>query len=203
MAARFADQGATYLHVVDLDGAFAGESANEPHIQAIIRRVGIPVEVGGGVRSLEKARRLLDMGASRVIVGTRALEDREFLNTLTASLPGQVNVGVDARDGWVAVRGWTEVSQVSAEDFLAGLVGTGVAGVIYTDISRDGALTGVNVEAMRQAVLASPVPVIASGGVASLQDIQDLSHLPLFGIIVGKAFYEGRLELAAAMAALP
>ncbi len=202
MARRWADEGATYLHVVDLDGAFDGDSSNEKHVAAIVRAVSIPVEVGGGVRTLAKARRLVDLGVDRVIVGTRALESREFVDTLVAALPGRVNVGVDARDGMVAVKGWTETSGTRATDFLASLKGSGVAGIIYTDISRDGALAGVNADAMRAACGATDIPVIASGGVTAAEDIRALKELPLFGIIVGKALYENRLTLAGAMAAL-
>lgn len=202
MARRWADEGATYLHVVDLDGAFDGESENERHIREIAKAIAIPVEVGGGVRTLEKARRLVDMGVARVIVGTRALESRRFIDELVAALPGRVNIGVDARDGLVAIRGWTETSSIGAVDFLAELRGSGVSAIIYTDISRDGALAGVNVEAMRAACAATDVPIIASGGVASAADIAALKDLPLFGIIVGKALYEGKLTLAEAMAAL-
>ncbi len=202
MARRWADEGATYLHVVDLDGAFDGESENEPHIRDIVRAVNIPVEAGGGVRTLDKARRLVDMGVERVITGTKALESRSFVDELLAALPGRVNIGVDARDGLVAIKGWTETSGVRAEDFLAGFSGSGVAAIIYTDISRDGALAGVNAQAMRTACAATDVPIIASGGVTSAQDIRALRDLPLFGVITGKALYEGRLTLREAMAAL-
>ncbi len=202
MARRWADAGATYLHVVDLDGAFDGESANEPHIRDIVAAVSVPVEVGGGIRSLDKAKRLVDMGVSRVIVGTRALESRDFVDDLVAALPGHVNVGIDARDGKVAIKGWTETSGTDAAEFLASFTGSGVSGIIYTDISRDGALVGVNVPAMRAACAATDVPIIASGGVTSADDIRALRDLPLFGIIVGKALYEERLTLADAMAAL-
>ncbi len=202
MARRWADEGATYLHVVDLDGAFDGDSRNEKHIEAIVKAVRVPVEVGGGVRTAAKAKRLVELGAHRVIVGTRALESRAFVDELVAALPGRVNVGVDARDGMVAVKGWTETSGVAAADFLASFAGSGVAGIIYTDISRDGALAGVNVEAMRAACRATDIPVIASGGVASEEDIRALRDLPLFGVIVGKALYEGRLTLARAMTAV-
>lgn len=202
MARRWADQGATYLHVVDLDGAFDGESGNEPHIAEIVRAVTMPVEVGGGIRSLDKARRLVDMGVERVILGTRALESRAFVEELVRELPGHVNIGVDARDGMVAVKGWTETSGVAAEAFLASFTGSGVSGIIYTDISRDGALAGVNVPAMETACRATDVPIIASGGVTSVADIRALRDLPLFGIITGKALYEGRLTLPEAMAAL-
>lgn len=202
MARRWADEGATYLHIVDLDGAFDGDSGNERHIGEIVGAVSVPVEVGGGIRTVEKARRLVDLGVDRVIVGTRALESRVFVDELLAALPGRVNIGVDARGGKVAIRGWTETSGVDSFVFLASLRGSGVSGVIYTDISRDGAMAGVNVEAMRAACAATDVPIIASGGVTSVADIVALRDLPLFGIITGKAIYEGRLTLAEAMAAL-
>ena len=202
MARRWADQGATYLHVVDLDGAFDGDSNNEKHIEAIVKAVSIPVEVGGGVRTLDKAKRLVGFGVDRVIVGTRALESRDFVDELVKALPGHVNVGIDARDGMVAIKGWTETSGTKAADFLASFTGSGVSGIIYTDISRDGALAGVNVDAMRAACAATDVPIIASGGVTSAEDVRALKNLPLFGIIVGKALYEERLTIADAMAAL-
>ncbi len=202
MARHWADQGATYLHVVDLDGAFDGDSNNEQHIKEIVKAVPIPVEVGGGVRTLEKAKRLADIGVDKIIVGTRALESRDFVNELVAALPGKVNIGIDARNGMVAIKGWTETSETPAADFLASFAGSGVSGIIYTDISRDGALAGVNVDAMRAACAATDVPIIASGGVTSVEDIAALKNLPLFGIIVGKALYEKRMTLAEAMAAL-
>lgn len=202
MALRWAGEGATYLHVVDLDGAFDGESANEPHIRDIVKALDIPVEVGGGIRTLDKAKRLADYGVDRIIVGTRALESREFVDQLVAALPGRVNIGVDARDGLVAINGWTTTSGVKAAEFLASLDGSGVSGIIFTDISRDGALAGANVDAMRQACRATSIPIIASGGVTNIDDVINLKELPLFGIIVGKALYEGRMTLAQAMAAL-
>ncbi len=202
MALRWAEAGATYLHVVDLDGAFDSVSENEKHIAEIVKALSIPVEVGGGIRTLEKAKRLVDCGVDRVIIGTKALESRAFLNELLEKLPGKVNVGVDARDGYVAVKGWTETSTTPADEFLASLSGSGVAAIIYTDISRDGALQGANVEAMKIATEATDVPIIASGGVTSPEDIQALSKLPLFGIIVGKALYDGHMTLPQAMDAL-
>ena len=202
MARRWADHGATWLHVVDLDGAFGGGNANEPHIRDIVKAVNVPVQVGGGIRSLEKARRLREFGVERVILGTRALESRQFVDQLLAALPGRVNIGIDARDGLVAVKGWTETSRISAIDFLASFNGSGAAAIIYTDISRDGALAGVNVDAMGAACRATDIPVIASGGVASVADIHALRAFPLFGVIVGKALYEERLTLREAMAAL-
>lgn len=201
-AKRWADEGATYLHVVDLDGAFDGVSQNEKHIEAIVKSLVIPVEVGGGIRTLEKAQRLVSYGVDRVIIGTKALEDGALLRSMITALPGRVNVGVDARDGYVSVKGWTETSGKKAEDFLRELSGMGVAAIIYTDISRDGALAGVNYEAMKRATEVTDVPIIASGGVTSVEDIRKLKDLPLFGIISGKALYDGRLTLAEAMAAL-
>lgn len=202
MALRWQDEGATYLHVVDLDGAFDGESANAPHLKEILANVKIPVEIGGGIRTLEKAKKYCDWGAARVIIGTKALEDRALLESMVAALPGHVNVGVDAKDGMVAVRGWTETSGVKAEDFLAALSPLDLGAIIYTDISRDGALQGVNVPAMRRATEVTRIPIIASGGVTSVADIRALAPLPLFGIISGKALYDGRLTLRDAMAAL-
>ncbi len=202
MAQRWVDEGATYLHVVDLDGAFDGVSENEGYIKEIAQTVSVPVEIGGGIRTLEKAQRLVDYGVERVIIGTKALEDRAFLDELIEKLPGKVNVGVDARDGFVSIKGWTETSGKQAEDFLAELSGSGIGAIIYTDISRDGALAGVNVEAMQRAIKATDIPIIASGGVTSVEDIKALSKLELFGIISGKALYDGRLSLKEAMAAL-
>ena len=205
-ALRWLEAGARFLHVVDLDGAFDGASRNEPHLARIAELCAkaspaVPLQVGGGVRDAAKFRRLIELGASRVVVGTRALEDRAFLDELLARHPGKAVVGVDARDGRVAVRGWTQTTEKSAEDFLRSLSGSGAAGVVYTDISRDGAMAGANIEAMRRACGATDIPVIASGGVTSAEDVRALAVLPLFGAIVGKALYEGRLTLAEAEAA--
>ena len=194
-AERWFEEGATFLHVVDLDGAFDGVSQNEAHILDIARNAPVPVEVGGGIRSLDKARRLIDGGVSRIIIGTKALEDRAFLDKLIAEMPGQVHVGIDAKDGQVAVRGWVEKSTVTAEDFLRELSGTSLGAIIYTDISRDGAMKGANIAAMRRATEITDVPIIASGGVTTLEDVRALSTLPLFGIIIGKALYEGTITL--------
>ncbi len=200
-AQRWADAGATYLHVVDLDGAFEGESGNEEHILAIAQALSIPVEVGGGIRTVEKARRLIDGGVARVIVGTKAVE-ADFLDALLEAIPGRVNVGVDARDGFVALKGWVEKSAIRAEDLIRDISARPIGAIIYTDISRDGALQGPNVDAMRRATEIASVPIIASGGVSSAADIRALAELPLFGIIVGKALYDGRLTLQDAHAAL-
>jgi phosphoribosylformimino-5-aminoimidazole carboxamide ribotide isomerase len=197
-AKRWLDDGARWLHVVDLDGAFEAERSNESDVLAIAAAMEIPVEVGGGIRDVAKARRLVEGGVDRVIIGTRALEDRGFVDQLLAEMPGHVHVGIDARDGYVAVRGWTETSRVRADRMLQSFSGSGLGAIIYTDISRDGALAGPNLEAMQAATEATDVPIIASGGVSSAEDVRALSHLPLFGIIIGKALYDGRLTLAEA-----
>jgi phosphoribosylformimino-5-aminoimidazole carboxamide ribotide isomerase len=194
-AKRWLDEGATYLHVVDLDGAFDGESENEKHIIDIAKNSSVPVEVGGGIRTVEKAARLIEGGVERVIIGTKALEDRDFLFGLLDKFPGHVNVGIDAKDGFVAVKGWVEKSDVKAEDFLLELKGKPVGAIIYTDISRDGALQGPNIPSIKRATEITDIPIIASGGVTTLDDIKELSELPLFGIISGKALYDGRINL--------
>jgi phosphoribosylformimino-5-aminoimidazole carboxamide ribotide isomerase len=201
-ARRWVDEGATFLHVVDLDGAFAGEAGgNEEHVLAIAREAPVPVQCGGGIRSLEKARRLVAGGVDRVVIGTRALEDRGFVDELVAELAGHVHVGIDARDGYVAVKGWTETSGVPAEELLASFRGSGLGAIVYTDISRDGALAGPNLPAMQRATEVTDVPLIASGGVTTVEHVRALAALPLFGIIIGKALYDGRLALAEARAA--
>jgi phosphoribosylformimino-5-aminoimidazole carboxamide ribotide isomerase len=201
-ARHWADQGASRLHVVDLDGALEGAGGNERHIRDILGAVAIPLEVGGGIRDAAKAGRLIDWGADRVIIGTRALESRRFVDKLLQAFPGRINVGIDARGGRVAIKGWTETTGLAAVDFLASFSGTGVAEIIYTDISRDGTLSGVNLPAMREACLATDIPIIASGGVSTLDDLKALGELPLFGIIIGKALYDGKLSLQDARAAL-
>ncbi|MHC4870525.1 MAG: 1-(5-phosphoribosyl)-5-[(5-phosphoribosylamino)methylideneamino]imidazole-4-carboxamide isomerase [Planctomycetota bacterium] len=198
-AINWIEQGATYLHVVDLDGAFDGESENEKHIAEIANESPVPIEVGGGIRTVEKAGRLIEMGVDKIIIGTKALESREFLYDLIREFPDKINVGVDAKDGMVAVKGWVEKSDVVAEDFLRELSGSGVSRIIYTDISRDGALQGVNTESITRATQMTDIPIIASGGVTTIEDIKELAKLPLFGIITGKALYDGRINLREAL----
>lgn len=198
-AMNWVEQGATYLHIVDLDGAFDGESENEKHIAEIAKKSPVPIEVGGGIRTMEKAGRLLDLGVDRVIIGTKALESRDFIYGLLEKFPGRINVGIDAKDGMVAIKGWVEKSDVKAEDFLKELSGSGVGAIIYTDISRDGALQGPNIESIKRATEITDIPIIASGGVTTLDDIKALSKLPLFGIISGKALYDGRINLKDAL----
>ena len=201
MAQRWLDLGARRLHVVDLDGAFAGRPVNQRWVEAIVAAAGdVPVQVGGGVRDAEAALAYLEAGASQVIVGTRAVEEPEFLGALAARWPGRIILGLDARDGKAATRGWTETSAAWDVDVVSALAEIEVFAVIYTDIARDGTLCGVNVDATRRLAVASPVPVIASGGVRNLADLRALKALGdslLLGAISGSALYEGVLDFRA------
>ena len=203
MAKRWRDAGARRLHVVDLDGAFAGEPVHAELVAAIIEAVGdLPVQIGGGIRSVEAASAYLDAGASQVIAGTRALEDADFLRTLVERFPGQVILGLDARDGRIATRGWTAGSDADALAFAAGLEGLDLFAIVYTDIARDGMLVGVNAQATKRLAQVASVPVIASGGVKNLDDLRTLKALGLpperlLGAISGSALYERTLDFQA------
>ena len=202
MGRRWVDEGARYLHVVDLDGAVSGAPVNGDAIAALCAKLSIPVEVGGGVRTVECAGAILALGADRVIFGTAALEQPAVVADACRRFPGRVAVGIDARDGKVAVKGWVETSAVSAVDLARRLAGSGAACIIYTDIERDGTQQGVNVTATRALAQAIDIPVIASGGVGSLQDIAAL--LPsepdgVTGVIVGRALYTGAVRLSDAL----
>jgi len=203
MARHWAGLGAQWLHVVDLNGAVEGEPRNASQIEAIVRAVKIPVQVGGGIRSLETIRRYVLIGVRRVVLGTAALQDRSLLEKATADFPARVLVGIDAKGGKVAVKGWTDVSETTARDLLRTLSGFALAGVIYTDIARDGMLGGPNLEALKEVTACSSSPVIASGGISRVEDIMALRALGsrIEGVIIGKALYEGKLTLAAAIAA--
>ncbi len=203
MARQWESGGAGWLHVVDLNGAVDGLPRNAEQIQAIVRAVSIPVQVGGGIRTLETVRHYLGMGVQRVVLGTAALRDRSLLEKATRDIPGQVLVGIDARQGKVAIRGWTDVSETSATALLGTLADFALAGVIYTDIARDGMLGGPNLAALREVAAVSALPIIASGGVTSVEDIAALRQLGprIAGVIIGKALYDGKLDLRAALAA--
>jgi phosphoribosylformimino-5-aminoimidazole carboxamide ribotide isomerase len=192
-ARRWSDAGAELIHVVDLDGALDGVSVNAATIEAIGAALPGRVQVGGGIRAVETAERYLAAGVRRVVVGTRAAEDAPWLRETCAALPGRVCVGIDARDGFVAVRGWQEITRRRAADLLAEVEAAGAAAVIYTDIARDGMLSGPNVEATRRLAEAATVPVIASGGVSRAADVRALRPLGLEGVIVGRALYGGCL----------
>lgn len=200
MARHWQDEGALRLHIVDLDGARDGVRANADVIARLLRSVTIPVQVGGGIRSLEAAHALLEQGADRVIVGTRAAEEPDILRDWIASLGAEhVIVGVDARDGRVATHGWQIATELSVLDFCAHLSRLGVRRIVYTDVARDGLLGGPNLELTRQ--VAMQLAVIGSGGVASLEDLLALADAGAEGAIIGTALYEGRLQLRDAMAA--
>ena len=204
-ARTFEAQGFEYLHVVDLDGAFAGESRNGDAVEAILRAVKMPVQLGGGIRTLGHIENWLGKGLSRVILGTVALRDPALVKVAAARFPGQVAVGIDARGGKVAVEGWAETSELDAIEMARRFEGAGVAAIIYTDIDRDGVLTGINWAGTLALARAVTIPVIASGGLASMEDIERLSRPEcqiLEGAISGRALYDGRIDPAAALAAL-
>ncbi|MGH7163929.1 MAG: 1-(5-phosphoribosyl)-5-[(5-phosphoribosylamino)methylideneamino]imidazole-4-carboxamide isomerase [Nitrospiraceae bacterium] len=203
MARHWERLGARLLHVVDLDGAVGGQPRNQAEIEGILKSVSVPIQVGGGIRSLETIRGYLAQGVARVVLGTAVLQDRALLGQACAEFPHRILVGLDARDGKLAVKGWTSQSETSARDFLQTLRDYPLAGVIYTDITRDGMLQGPNLDALRDIVADSPVPVIASGGIARVEDIRAIKSLGsrVEGAIIGKALYDGQLDLAAAIVA--
>ena len=202
-ARLFADAGASHLHVVDLDGAFAGASVNGSAVESIIAAFPGKVQVGGGIRDRAGVDRWLALGVERVIIGTAALKDPEFVRSAARDLPGRIVVGVDARDGMVATEGWADVSDVAVVDLARRFEDAGVASLLFTDIGRDGLLKGVNIDATVDLARRVDIPVIASGGVKGLDDIHVLAlhaHEGIEGVITGRALYEGRLDLAAAIA---
>ncbi len=205
MAQQWLDQGATRLHLVDLDGAKGGHPVNSEVIGAIARRLSIPVQLGGGLRDRDSVARVLDRGIERAILGTAAVEQPQLVEQLCQEFPGQIAVGIDARDGWVATRGWLETSQVKATDLAQQMAQFGVAAIIYTDIHRDGTLSGPNREALRELAEAITPPVIASGGVSSVSDLLALLSLEPVGVsgaIVGRALYTGDVSLKEAIRAV-
>jgi phosphoribosylformimino-5-aminoimidazole carboxamide ribotide isomerase len=199
MARRWVDQGAAYLHLVDLDGAREGRPVNGDSVRRIVEAAGVPCQLGGGLRSAEHVAEALRWGVARVILGTRALKDPAGCEELCRRFPQQVALGIDARQGRVATQGWLEESETTALELARRCAGWPLAALIYTDISRDGMLAGPNVEATAELARAVSVPVIASGGVTTLDDVRRLAGRGLAGCIIGRALYEGRLDLAAAI----
>lgn len=195
MARRWVSEGARYLHLVDLDGAKEGRPVNEASISAIVAAAGVPCELGGGLREEAHIAQVLSWGVDRVVIGTRALQAPGWLEQMAAKFPGKIVLGIDAKDGRVATHGWLEVAEEGALDLARSLSHLPLAGLVYTDISRDGMLQGANVAAMAQMCAATTLPVIASGGVTTLDDVRQLAALPLAGCIIGRALYEGRLRL--------
>ena len=201
-ARTFADEGATWLHVVDLDGAFAGEAVNPRAVEAIVAAFPGKVQLGGGIRDRASIDRWLALGVARVVVGTAALEDPDLVREAARALPGRIVVAVDARDGMVATRGWADVSDVAVADLANRFQDCGVAAVLFTDVGRDGLLKGCNIAATLRLARKTALPVIASGGVAGLADIRELAHHAsegIEGVIVGRALYDGRMTLAQAL----
>ncbi|MBI5212547.1 MAG: 1-(5-phosphoribosyl)-5-[(5-phosphoribosylamino)methylideneamino]imidazole-4-carboxamide isomerase [Nitrospirae bacterium] len=192
--------GAKLLHVVDLDGAFTGSQKNIEGIRKIRQAVNMEIEVGGGIRDMTRIDLLVSIGINRVILGTVAVEKPELVKEACGKYPGRVLVGIDAKNGLVAVKGWVEVTEVKAKDLAVKMQGYGAAGIIYTDISKDGMMTGPNIEATREMVKALRIPVIASGGVSSIGDIKNLLTIKnLWGAITGKAIYSGAIDLKEAI----
>jgi phosphoribosylformimino-5-aminoimidazole carboxamide ribotide isomerase len=203
-AKHWAVQGATFLHIVDLNGAVEGRPVHRKEVAAICQLDGLSVELGGGLRTIEAVEAALDLGVSRVVIGTAAYENMELLHRLCRSFAGKIVVGIDARRGKVAIKGWTETTSMNAVEFAQRCEQAGAARIIYTDISRDGTRDGVNVDETGKIARAVEIPVIASGGVATLDDIRSLLPLKsegLEGVIVGRALYAGAFTLEAALTA--
>lgn len=204
-AETFQAQGFEWLHLVDLNGAFAGSPVNGAAVESILKRVKLPTQLGGGIRDLDTIRFWLERGLTRVILGTVAVKNPALVKEACREFPGHVAVGIDARDGYVAVEGWAETSTLKALDLALKFEDCGVAAIIYTDIDRDGALGGVNVEATADLASHLTTPVIASGGVSSLADLRALKEVEdtgIDGVISGRALYDGRIDPAAALAIL-
>lgn len=202
-ARAWQDQGSELLHIVDLDGAFAGEPKNHQAIEAIVKALDIPTQLGGGIRDMATIEAYLKLGVGRVILGTIAKENPQFVKEACRAFPGQIVVGIDANKGLVAVRGWADVTEKKAIDLAREMEDFGVEAIIYTDIARDGMMQGPNLQETGDLAAAISIPVIASGGVSCLQDIKDLltiEHQGVTGVITGKAIYTGALDLQQAIA---
>jgi phosphoribosylformimino-5-aminoimidazole carboxamide ribotide isomerase len=204
MAVHWQQLGAELLHLVDLNGAVDGQPRNLSNIEKILTTVSIPVQVGGGIRTIETVRRYVSSGVHRVVLGTSALSNPAFLEQACKEFPERVIVGIDARDGKVAVHGWTHVSDTSVIDLVQQLAGYPIAGIIYTDIAKDGMLAGPNLDALRDMVHSSPVSITASGGITCLDDLRAIQSLGsrIAGAIVGKALYDGKIDLKEAIDAV-
>jgi phosphoribosylformimino-5-aminoimidazole carboxamide ribotide isomerase len=202
MARQWVEQGADCLHLVDLDAARGGDPVNHPAIDAIVKAVDVPCELGGGIRGLASIERFLAAGVKRLVVGSRALRDRDWFSQMCGQFPHKLVLGIDARDGRVATDGWLETSDVSAVDLARRYLNEPLAAIIYTDIATDGMLAGPNLPAMAEMLAAvGDVPLVASGGVTSAADVAALAELGVAGCIIGRAFYEGVLRLPDALAA--
>ena len=200
IALKWESLGAELIHIVDLDGAFKKQIVNNKVIQHIVENINTPIQVGGGIRNEETVRMYFDLGVDRVIIGSVALYNPDFVIDICKKYPGKIVVGIDAKDGMVAVEGWSEISDVSAVELARKYESKGVAAIIFTDIKRDGMQTGPNIEATSNLAQAVDIPVIASGGVASIADIEELlKYKEIFGVVTGRALYEGKLDLKEAI----
>lgn len=195
MAERWVSEGATYLHLVDLDGAKEGRPVNGRSVRAIVKACGVPCQLGGGLRSEDDIREALSWGVTRVILGTKALQSPKWLAQMAQQFPGRIVLGLDAKNGKVATQGWLDVSEIGALDLAKQCARPPLSALIYTDISRDGMMQGANVPAMQEMAAAVGLPVIASGGVTTLDDVTRLLNAGLAGTIIGRALYEGQLSL--------
>lgn len=196
-ALAFESQGFEYLHIVDLDGAFAGKPVNAGAVRAVLGRIKIPVQLGGGIRNLATIKSWLDQGVSRVIIGTSAVRDPDLVRNAARKFPSKIAIGIDARDGFVAVEGWARSTTLSAVELGKRFEDAGVAAIVYTDIARDGVLTGLNIDGTIELAQALTIPVIASGGLASIEDVKRLLRpdcQKIAGAISGRALYDGRLD---------
>jgi phosphoribosylformimino-5-aminoimidazole carboxamide ribotide isomerase len=206
MASKWARLGARLVHVIDLDGAFAKSPQNMEPIRKILQTVKVPVQLGGGIRNEESVQRYLEMGVKRVIIGTEAIKKPAFVKKVCKTYPQRIVVGIDARNGKVAIDGWTQTTQVDAIDLARQFEDCGIAAINFTDIQRDGMQTGPNLEATRRLAEAVSIPVVASGGVSSIQDVKNLLPLQeagVIGVIIGKALYSGALDLKSALDLTP
>ena len=199
MARTWVQQGATFLHIVDLDGAKDGHPVNEDSIRKIVQSAGVPCQLGGGLRSEDHIVQALTWGLQRVVIGTKAVTEPGWLERISGRFPHQVALGIDAKDGRVAIEGWLEVSELSAVELAKRCADWPLAALIYTDISRDGMLNGPNLEGLAELSKATTLPIIASGGITTLDDVRRLAQLNLAGCIIGRALYEGRLRLPEAI----
>lgn len=194
MAKKWEEKGAEFIHIVDLNGAKSGESVNKQIITKIAKTVNVPIQVGGGIRTLDTVHDYIESGVSRVIIGTAAVTDRAFLKDAVVKYGEKVAVSLDARNGYIATDGWTDTSEVKALDLVKELEEIGVKTIVYTDIAKDGMLQGPNLEEQRAINEATTIDVIASGGVTTVEDVESLRKLDLYGCIIGKALYDGKLN---------
>ncbi len=204
-ARAFSDAGFSWLHLVDLNGAIEGRPVNDMAVETILKTISVPAQLGGGIRDMATIRMWLEKGVHRVILGTVALEQPELVKEACRAFPGRIVVGIDARDGYVAVAGWAKTSRVKALDLALKFEDSGVAAIIYTDISRDGAMMGVNLDATTDLAWALTTPVIASGGVSALSDLEEIKAVEdsgIEGVIIGRALYDGRIDAKKALAIL-